>query len=221
MNTKNPNNNAPLEVLSRFLEAHDLPRDAAVMERFAEYLALLERARKRLNLVGNLNAVGIVETLFCDSLQILALHDPPDGPVLGVGSGAGFPGIPIKLVRPELDVVLVEPREKRYRFLGHVVRTLGLSGVTRVRARIEEADVPLAGLACAKAFAPVERWLPMATGLVREGGRVAILVSKADWEARGLPAVAALGGGWTVEAERTYRWGTSPERVAALVAPGS
>jgi 16S rRNA (guanine527-N7)-methyltransferase len=80
----------------------------------------------------------IIENHFIDSLTILPLLHGADVHLLDIGSGAGFPGLVCKAARPELLVTLVEPRLKRASFLGHIVRTLGLDGVTILTCRIED-----------------------------------------------------------------------------------
>lgn len=205
----------PLHILRDFLRAHDLPREPEVLSRFEAYLELLEKGRKRFNLIGPLQGAALVRELFCDSLM-LAVCAPPLGSLLDVGSGAGFPGIPLKLVFPELPLTLVEPREKRYRFLGHVIRTLGLEHVTRHRERIEDLELSPFGTTCSKAvFAPLE-WLDVAAPLTRSGGRVALLCAREAWDDACRERAAALG--LSEVASHPYRWDEpAPERMALLL----
>lgn len=89
-----------------------------------------------------------------------------------MGSGAGFPGIPIAIARPDLEVVLVERRERRVHFLRHVVRTLGLSCAVR-RASIEAPpDGPLFDAVLMRGVAPARDALRMARGWAAPGGEL-------------------------------------------------
>lgn len=123
------------------------------------------------------------------------------GRVCDVGSGAGFPGIPLKIVFPSLQVTLIDPSGKRTSFLEHLVAALGLEGVEIVRARAEEAahhpslresfDV-VVSRAVARLAVLAEYTLPFC----RIGGRVA-LHKKGDIQEElgaGAVAVARLGG---------------------------
>jgi 16S rRNA (guanine527-N7)-methyltransferase len=125
----------------------------------------------------------------------------PDGArVVDVGSGAGLPGIPLVLARPDLSVVLVEPLARRVDWLREVVEDLGLpveiergrAEEPGVRARWEGADV-----VTARAVAPLARLAGWALPLLRTGGSLLALkgVSAGDEVARDAAAVRRLGGG--------------------------
>ena len=81
----------------------------------------------------------IVEELLFDSL-LPAKVFPPKGILMDIGSGAGIPAIPLKIIRPEMDFYLLEPRGKRVSFLKDVIRSLDLRGVKVIRKRIEDLD---------------------------------------------------------------------------------
>ena len=104
----------PLEALSRGAEAI-LGRRLSEAERdsFAKYLSLLLKWQKSHRLVGSDEPMWIVEHLFLDSLLFLKLLPASCRKLADVGSGAGLPGLPIKIVRRELDVLLVESRRRR------------------------------------------------------------------------------------------------------------
>ena len=97
--------------------------------------------------------------------------------VCDVGSGAGLPGIPLALARPDLEITLLEPLLRRTTFLEEVVRLLGLDNVTVVRGRAEEmvGKLPPVDVVTARAVAPLERlagWgLPLLRPLRRDGWR--------------------------------------------------
>ena len=91
--------------------------------------------------------------------------------LVDIGSGAGLPGIVLAMLRPELTVTLLEPMERRCRFLADCVTELGLANASVLRARAEDA-VLRADIATARAVAPLDRLAELAIGLVRPGGMV-------------------------------------------------
>ena len=94
-----------------------------------------------------------------------------DRTLVDIGSGAGLPGIVLAMVRPELSVTLLEPMERRCRFLSACVTELGLADVTVLRGRAEDTALR-ADVATARAVAPLDRLAELAVGVVRPGGMV-------------------------------------------------
>ena len=98
---------------------------------------------------------------------------PAGSELLDVGSGAGLPGIPLRLARPDLSVTLVEPLQRRVRFLELCCQTLVLSNVPVLTARAEQlAGRCTADVVTARAVAPLGRLLPAVWPLVRPGGQL-------------------------------------------------
>jgi 16S rRNA (guanine527-N7)-methyltransferase len=93
------------------------------------------------------------------------------GTLVDIGSGAGLPGLTLALVLPDVAVTLLEPMERRCRFLSGCVAELGLANVSVLRARAEDAAVG-ADVATARAVAPLPRLAELAVGVVRPGGMV-------------------------------------------------
>jgi 16S rRNA (guanine527-N7)-methyltransferase len=90
-----------------------------------------------------------------------------------IGSGAGLPGVVLAMMLPQVQVTLVEPLERRAKFLSECVRELGLDNATVLRARAEDLAGQLAAdVAVARAVAPLDRLAPLASGVVRSGGMV-------------------------------------------------
>ncbi|MBW1998814.1 MAG: 16S rRNA (guanine(527)-N(7))-methyltransferase RsmG [Deltaproteobacteria bacterium] len=104
-------------------------------ERFGIYLEELWRWNRRINLTGISSRRGMVLDLFLDSI-IPAPLLPAGATVLDIGAGAGFPGLPLKICRPDLRVALVESRQKKANFLRHIVRLLGLKDIEVVHGRV-------------------------------------------------------------------------------------
>lgn len=114
----------------------------------------------RMNLTGHESPAAICRALIGDAIGVLAAIEDATGHrvtgrVIDLGSGAGFPGMPIAIVRPEADVVLVEIREKRHLFQRAVRRQLGIHNVTPVRARIEACETEPGDLVLAQAVGPI------------------------------------------------------------------
>jgi 16S rRNA (guanine527-N7)-methyltransferase len=167
----------PLDVLAR---GGELILGRALAPRaptdFGKYLNILMKWQKTQRLAGSSDPMWIVEHLFLDSLLFLKLLPVGMRTLVDVGSGAGVPGLPIKIVRPEVDVTLVESRRRRASFLSSVARELGLSGLHIVSERVgERASQELEGrfdavvMRCA---GDVNTMLPLGAQLAMKGGLV-------------------------------------------------
>jgi 16S rRNA (guanine527-N7)-methyltransferase len=131
------------------------------------YCGELQKWNRKINLIAReTTAAEIVEKHFLDSLALLPLldlHGGPEASLLDVGSGAGFPGLVLAAVRPQLRVTLLEPRQKRTAFLRHITRTLGLSNVQVREERLEPGQVlpEQFSLITSRAVAAPEIFLPL------------------------------------------------------------
>jgi 16S rRNA (guanine527-N7)-methyltransferase len=110
--------------------------DRELAGRCAAYVALLARWDPVLNLIGRVDAQSLLRGHLLESLAG-APYLPTTGKLLDIGSGNGFPGVPLLLGEPRLMGVLLEPRERRWGFLKEAVRELGLNAEV-VRERIEK-----------------------------------------------------------------------------------
>jgi 16S rRNA (guanine527-N7)-methyltransferase len=108
-------------------------------EQFMRYLAHLIEWNKTINLTAIIDPKEIIIKHFVDSLTALvATIFPQNGVVLDVGSGGGFPGIPLKIVRSDMRLVLVEPIQKKCSFLNSVIGLLKLQDVSTFDGTIEQ-----------------------------------------------------------------------------------
>jgi len=112
---------------------------AQQVELFWLYLQELLEWNKTFSLTGIKNLDDIIVKNFIDSLTPLPYLDS-SGRLLDIGSGAGFPSMPLKIACPELEVQLVEASRKKVSFIKHLIRTLGLKGVSVLHSRVEEME---------------------------------------------------------------------------------
>ena len=155
------------------------------------YLAELKRWNEKINLTGLREDQEIVVKHFLDSLTPLSILDPEEAATwIDIGTGAGFPGLVLKIARPSLRMTLVESVEKKVTFLHHLIGRLALAGVTVVHDRLERlAERGWKGafdLLLSRALAP-ELILEKGTPLVRSGGKVVLFQGRAErgaWEGR-------------------------------------
>jgi 16S rRNA (guanine527-N7)-methyltransferase len=119
--------------------------------------------------------------------------------VVDVGSGAGLPGLPLKIARPDLELTLIEADQDKAAFLVHACATLGLDGVEVVAGRAEEAghDPRLReafDVAVARALAPMPVLAELCLGLVRVGGRLLAQKTGSEDPDAAIHAIDVMGG---------------------------
>ncbi len=133
------------------IPAFGLSLDSQRIALLARYLAELDLWRRRTNLTGPMSGEELVahalESAFGEKLI------PHGARLLDIGSGAGFPGVPLSIVRPDLDVTLLEPRGKRVGFLQHAVRAIPVSSARVLKDRAENLAAPAYDAATSRALA--------------------------------------------------------------------
>lgn len=144
-------------------------------DKFAKYLSLLVKWQKAHRLVGSSDPMWIVEHLFLDSLLFLRLLPSTIRALADLGSGAGLPGLPLKIVRRQMDVTLIESRRRRAMFLLSAIRAMNLGGIHVSEGRVESLAAELEGrfdavvMRCA---GDVDAMIPLAASLLSAGGIV-------------------------------------------------
>ena len=145
-----------------------------------KFSALLLEKNKVMNLTAVTEPTEVVTRHFLDCAA-LTPHMPQGGRVLDVGTGAGFPGMPLAILCPETEFVLLDALRKRIDFLNEVIETLGLTNVTAVHARAEDYARDNRGtfdLAVSRAVADLRVLSELALPMVKVGG--AFLAMKAE-----------------------------------------
>ncbi len=189
------------ELLTRGLDRIGLRLTPAQYDALGVYLSELRRWASQVNLTGLKSDEAIIRDGFLRSLACrAAFKSAPPVKAVDVGSGAGFPGLVLKIACPDIEMVLLEPRRKRATFLRSMIRCLGLTGVRCIQARVEAVcgDAEHRGrydVAFARAVGPVPDVARMVEPLLTPDGR---LILQAGQEARdSLPSlrrlIAALG----------------------------
>ncbi len=164
------------ELLRPFTGNAELP--AEMLEQFRLYLDLLLRWNARVNLTAVRDPEQIVTRHFGESLFAARMLDAlAAAPITlaDVGSGAGFPGIPIKLCAPHIELTLIESHNKKATFLREALRTLKLDRAQVFCGRAEQWG-QTADLVTLRAVEKFERALPVAAALVRPGGKLCLLI---------------------------------------------
>jgi 16S rRNA (guanine527-N7)-methyltransferase len=197
------------ELLQPFLELANHQRlTTDDLLNISTYIDLLLRWNARINLTAVRQPEEIVTRHFGESLfaarhlfpagtTVAQLPEPALSEVEGgvqaepssastrlidIGSGAGFPGLPIKIWAPEIDVTLVESNQKRATFLREVTRRLTLTNINVFAGRAEAYPNPPADVVTLRAVEHFEKVLPIATSLVAPGGRLALLIGQTQLE---------------------------------------
>ena len=168
--------NEKIALLTKGLAILKIDLAQTAIEQLGLYCDELIKWNKKINLVGKAGLKDIIETHFLDSLTLLPLITA--SPLADIGTGAGFPGLVLKIARPELEVILVEPRQKRVSFLNHVIRTIGLKGIEVRCGRLEKGSNMVAGkeltapLITSRAFTSVADFLELTIPINPPGGKV-------------------------------------------------
>ncbi|MFC0388004.1 16S rRNA (guanine(527)-N(7))-methyltransferase RsmG [Muricoccus vinaceus] len=166
-------------------------------QRLESFLGLLLRWNARINLVAERDAETLRRRHVADSLQLLSLLPPGQGPAADLGTGGGFPGLVLATADTARPWHLVESDKRKAAFLTTAAAELGLSHVTVHACRIEAATLPLLALLTARALAPLPVLLGHAARLLAPDGSA--LFPKGRTAESELTAASA---DWTMQVER-------------------
>ena len=126
------------ELFLKGLRTLEINLEEAQIVQFMEYYELMIKWNKVMNLTTIIDFKEVVQKHFLDSLSIVKALRPNREKVLDMGTGAGFPGIPMKIVFPELTIVLIDSLKKRIDFLQEVIDKLNLKNISAIHGRAED-----------------------------------------------------------------------------------
>lgn len=166
-----------IEAFIKALAEHGIGLTEKQLEQFEDYYRLLVEWNQKINLTAITDKEEVYLKHFYDSLMLLWLNPQESYQIklCDVGSGAGFPSIPLKIVKPELEVTIIDSLNKRINFLNLLVEELGLEGVEAIHARAEEAGQnpkyrARFDITTARAVAPLNVLCEFCLPLTKKGG---------------------------------------------------
>ncbi len=158
-----------MENMAKILSSCGIVLDKEQVELLWSYHNLIRRHNPELNLTRIKNFTSMVIKLYADSIYPELLMDLPS-PLIDLGTGAGMPGIPLKIAHPNLYIILAESRKKRVIFLNNAVSSLGLDNIEVHGGMITEAfDRPVSGV-ITRAVEPIEKTLERISGCLEKNG---------------------------------------------------
>ena len=192
------------ELLARGAAAVGINLTEGQLDTFAAYAAELARWGGKINLTSLRDPAEIVERHFVDSLALARFC--PSGALLDLGTGAGFPGMPLQIVRQDLHVTMVDSSLKRIAFVKMLLARFDLKA-TAFAARVEgdpaKERIPPATLVVSRAFKDVSDWLKLARSYTLPGGAVAAMLGKTVAAETNLSEMA-ISFGMTLESEHRF-----------------
>ena len=171
------------ELIRQESEKIGFPIEKDATKKFETYLLELIKWNKKVNLTGHRDERSIIANLFIDSLAFhKAIKSLSACSVLDIGTGAGFPGLPLNISKPKLSVTLVEPNLKKVSFLHHIIGTLDLKNVDVLATRIEDIQkteyFPKSYQGVILKALRLDICLPYVRPLLGEGGMIVVSLAK-------------------------------------------
>lgn len=191
-----------LELLKKGAQGLGIALNEAQAGSFLIYLRELKTWNRKMNLTSIEGEKDIIIKHFLDSLTPLRFLSGVKS-VLDMGAGAGFPGIPLKIVLPDIQVTLLDSVEKKVNFLRHIIRTLRLKGIEAVSGRAESPELVqrLSGsfdCVISRAFAGLEAFITLGLPYLKTGG--VLLAMKGPAVSEELRALGEIKGASLPEA---------------------
>jgi len=183
------------EDLEAILQLLDAPGNA--LEWFQKYHDLIVVWNQRVNLISKRDESKIALRHFIDSLTLLrAVSFPENIRLLDLGTGAGFPGVPLKIVRPDIDLVLLESKRKKGLFLKQLIQSLDLDNTAVFIGRAEEilpGTTPVDRV-CSRAVTTAETLLQWCAPCLKANGGNIVALKGPDAETELTPLPRTIGG---------------------------
>jgi 16S rRNA (guanine527-N7)-methyltransferase len=164
------------DLLVEGAEAFGIRLNEKQVEAFDLYLEELLKWNQKINLTAIRSEKGIVLKHFLDSLTAYPHLSKPSS-LLDIGSGAGFPGIPLKMVDPSLEITLIDSVRKKVDFQKHIIRTLGLKGIEAIHGRVQDKEIIQSfgeqfDTVISRAFSDLQTLLILSFPFLKKGGVV-------------------------------------------------
>src|SRR5437762_11491201 len=171
-------------VIRRALTEFSLPAYDDQVLQIQQYIKILLTWNEKVNLTAIRDPLEILHRHFCESMYAAEALSLEKGRLADVGSGGGFPGLPLKIMRPGLQVFLVESNVKKVTFLAEVIRELGLNGAQVLARRYEELGEEVAPLdyVCTRALGEFPAFLEWATSEQIAAKQVILWIGGRDLE---------------------------------------
>src|SRR5271170_3769334 len=168
--------------IANLLEPYGFVPTQELSEGIRKYTALLLRWNQRISLTTVTNPVEIIKFHFGESLFALSRVHMDAGRLADIGSGAGFPGLPLAMANADLDVTLIEADTRKAAFLSEAVRELGLRSAHVIRARMEEfpENPGYFDFITARALGQYEKLLRWSAGRLSDKGKVVLWLGEGD-----------------------------------------
>ncbi|CAG1065109.1 Ribosomal RNA small subunit methyltransferase G [uncultured bacterium] len=168
----------------------------AQLKAFLKYLRELQAWNKKINLTSITGEKDIIIKHFLDSLTSVRFLSGVDT-LLDIGSGGGFPGLPLKIALPSLNITMMDSVEKKVHFIRHMIRILDLKGAEAISGRVESPELiyRLSGAfdcVTSRAFAELEAFVALGTPYVKPGGM--LLAMKGPSVEEEIAAMGAVAG---------------------------
>lgn len=127
------------DLMIQYAEKFKINIDEEKLDKFKKYKALIKEWNEKINLTAITDEDDIIKKHFIDSISVLESNVIKNGmEIIDIGTGAGFPGIPLKIILPDSKILLVDSLNKRVNFLNEVIRMLELHGIEAIHGRAEE-----------------------------------------------------------------------------------
>ena len=154
----------------------NLSLDMAQAEQFSKHAALLLEWNRKINLTAIVDPVEMAAKHYLDAIAPLN-HIPPDGHLLDIGTGGGFPGIPLKIMRPRQPMTLIDGVRKKINFVKQAIRQLGLLDIQALQIRAEalgrsQSSRTTFNVIVCRALSDLEDLVALAGPLLVPGGRI-------------------------------------------------
>jgi len=162
-------------------KAFGIHLDKINIEAFGLFLKELLKWNQKINLTAIRTEKEIVLKHFLDSLSVRS-YLPEYSSILDIGSGAGFPGIPLKIVKPSLEITLIDSVRKKVDFQRNIIRRLGLTGIKAIHGRAQDREILKSleaqfDITLSRAFSDLQNFLILSLPFLKKDGRAIAMKS--------------------------------------------